>query len=388
MTSENCMQNSFKVHKELSLFGRYITNQSIEPLLKNLEGVSEIDVIGKSVNKLPIYSIKIGSGSKKILMWSQMHGNESTTTKAIFDILNTLKSEEFKSILKNCSLYIIPILNPDGALAYTRLNASEEDLNRDAQNLSQPESMVLQGAFKEFKPDFCLNLHGQRTIFSAGLKSNPATVSFLAPAQDKNCTITANRKRAMELIAVMNKELQQIIPNQIGIYDDAFNINCVGDTFQSYNIPTVLFEAGHIDQDYQREQVREYIYIALLTLLNYISENEVSGDKHLPYLNIPENGKQFYDIIVRNAVIIDNRKEREIDIAIQFEETLIDNKVHFLPKIAQINALEDFYGHREIDAGGEVLELEHKNSLTVGNEIVSMMINNKLFSLKPVINRK
>lgn len=382
------MQNNFKLYKESNLLGRYITNQSIEPLLKKFDDISEIDIIGESVNKLPIYSIKIGSGSKKILMWSQMHGNESTTTKAIFDILNTLKSEEFKGILKSCSLYIIPILNPDGALTYTRLNANKEDLNRDAQNLSQPESIVLQEAFKKINPDFCLNLHGQRTIFSAGLTDNPATVSFLAPAQDKDCTITPNRKRAMELIAVMNKKLQQIIPNQIGIYDDAFNVNCVGDTFQSYGIPTVLFEAGHINQDYQREQVREYMYIALLTLINYISENEVSGEKHLPYLSIPENGKQFYDVIIRNAVIINDKKETKIDIAIQFEETLIDDEVHFLPKIAQVNELEDFYGHKEIDADGKVLELEHKNSLTVGNEIVSVMINNKLFSLKPVINRK
>ena len=46
-------------------------------------------------------------------------------------------------ILKACTLYIIPILNPDGAKAYTRLNANEVDLNRDAQDLSQPESKVL-----------------------------------------------------------------------------------------------------------------------------------------------------------------------------------------------------------------------------------------------------
>ena len=154
----------YKADKEIKLFGRYITNTSIAPLIKKLRANSNIETIGYSVNKLPIYGIEIGSGGKKILMWSQMHGNESTTTKSVFDLLNTLIFSPFNSILKECTLYIIPILNPDGALAYTRLNANGIDLNRDAQNLSQPESLVLHNAFNSFKPDYCLNLHGQRTF--------------------------------------------------------------------------------------------------------------------------------------------------------------------------------------------------------------------------------
>ena len=60
----------------------------------------------------------------------------------------------------------------------------------------------------------------------------------------------------MEVIAVMNDALQNIIPNQVGVYDDAFNLNCVGDTFQSENVPTILFEAGHYANDYAREKTR------------------------------------------------------------------------------------------------------------------------------------
>ncbi len=104
-----------------------------------------------------------------------------------------------------------------------------------------------------------------------------ATVSFLSPAQDAACTITPNRKVAMEVIAVMNATLQQLIPNQVGVYDDAFNINCVGDTFQSENVPTILFEAGHFKDDYARDVTREYIYTSYLVSLNYIALNEVTG---------------------------------------------------------------------------------------------------------------
>lgn len=385
MSIENQYQDHFKKYREQKISDRYITNTHIEPLLKKIQPSFKIEVLGESVNGLPIYNIVAGTGNKKILMWSQMHGNESTTTKAIFDMLNTLVSEEFKSILDECTFSIIPILNPDGAKAYTRFNANNVDLNRDAQDLTQPESKILQNVFKEFQPDFCLNLHGQRTIFSVDKTPKPATVSFLAPAQDDACTITENRKRAMELISVMNEALQNIIPEQVGIYDDAFNINCVGDAFQSRNTPTVLFEAGHIHQDYQREQVREYIYTSLMTLINYVSQNEVSGANYKPYLNIPENGKQFYDIIIRNAKI-NVADTKSTDIAIQFEEVLLNKVINFIPKVSQIGNLNTFYGHREIDAKNSLVSVKSKSSVFIGDVIDFATIGTREFSLKLIIN--
>jgi murein tripeptide amidase MpaA len=67
------------------------------------------------------------------------------------------------------------MLNPDGADMYTRLNANEVDLNRDSQNLTQPESKVLREIFDLFQPHYCFNLHDQRTILRP---VKPATVSF------------------------------------------------------------------------------------------------------------------------------------------------------------------------------------------------------------------
>ena len=161
-------------YKEEQLFGRYITLEHIEPLLSLLPK----QVIGQSVLGKPIYKITIGTGKTKTLMWSQMHGNESTTTKALFDFINYIQSDEAVSILENFTFCLLPMLNPDGAELYTRENASRIDLNRDAQNLTQPESKLLRKTFEEFQPDFCYNLHDQRTICGAGGDGNPATVSF------------------------------------------------------------------------------------------------------------------------------------------------------------------------------------------------------------------
>ncbi len=380
MLNHSTLKSLFARYKNEAISHRYITNNHIEPLLEKLSDVFYISVIGHSVNKLPIYGIQLGKGSKRILMWSQMHGNESTTTKACFDLLNYLK--ENPQLLETCTLYIIPILNPDGAKAYRRHNANDVDLNRDAQNLSQPESLVLKEVFESFKPHFCFNLHGQRTIFSAGRTNKSATVSFLAPAQDEECTVTNNRKVAMEIIANMNAMLQTIIPNSVGIYDDAFNINCVGDTFQSYNIPTVLFEAGHYKGDYAREEVRQFMFMSLLTALKTIETNNNLGANHQQYFDIPQNEKLFYDIIIRNAKILNHSKDKVLDIAIQYEEVLVDEYIAFIPKIKDFGDLSNFYAHKEIDAKRHQVILGDNKALEIENSIDFAKINNELFSLK------
>jgi len=254
--------NYLELHKtniESMVQGRYLNLEILEPILEKLNNVH---VIGKSGLKKPIYEVNFGTGKTKVLLWSQMHGNESTTTKAILDFFNFLNSNSNLSntFLSSFTFKFIPMLTPDGADLYTRENANKVDLNRDFLNLSQPESILLFDVFTNFKPDFCYNLHDQRTIFGAGDSGKPATVSFLAPSYNQDCDYNEVRLKAVNVIVAINKELQKHIKGQVGRFDDSFNRNCVGDTFQSLNVPTILFEAGHYPNDYQREETRKYIY--------------------------------------------------------------------------------------------------------------------------------
>lgn len=367
----------YKTYKAPALSGRYINLNMIKPLLDNLPKSYIVEVIGQSVLGEDILSLTIGTGPIKVLMWSQMHGNESTTTKAVFDMINTFSSVEMLSILKACTLKIIPMLNPDGSAAYTRLNANNIDLNRDAQDLSQPESKVLRACFNNFNPDYCLNLHGQRTLFSVGDTNKPATLSFLSPSQDKLRSVTSTRLKAMNVISAINTGLQADLANQIGRYDDGFNINCVGDTFQSLNAPTILFEAGHYKDDYNREVVRGFVYKALLLALNYIANDNDFGYKMEDYFKIPENGKRFYDIIIRNAKYNDQVQ----DIGINYLEQLMDNKVKFRPKVVAISDLSQFYGHKEIDANNNVVLNNDNTLISMDYENDFVIVNNVKLSL-------
>jgi hypothetical protein len=354
----------FYQFKESNLFGRYITLENIEPLLMKFNTNYQVQIIGYSVLGKPIYTYQLGTGSKRVLLWSQMHGNESTTTKALFDFLNFLNSDTAfaEKMLEEFTFCFLPMLNPDGAMLYTRENANKVDLNRDSQALTQPESILLRQTFEKFKPDYCYNLHDQRTIFGVGDEiPKPATVSFLAPSYNEAREINEVRAKAIEVIVAMNAVLQGYIPNQVGRFDDSFNINCIGDTFQSLNVPTILIEAGHFQEDYDREITRKYIFIALISGLKYIYENDIVINKIQDYLNIPHNKICFYDFIYKNIKINYDNNKFITNFAIQYKEELIDNQLLFNAYITDIGDLKGFFGHFEYDAKEALYEnLEEK----------------------------
>ncbi|GEL11732.1 Zinc carboxypeptidase [Flavobacterium glycines] len=352
------LEQLFLDNKEKTIEGRYLTLESIEPILNRMNTDNQLSVIGKSVKGRLIYKYSIGTGKTKIYLWSQMHGNESTTTKALFDFLNLLHSgsDLAKTFLANFTFCCLPMLNPDGAYLYTRANANEIDLNRDSQDLTQPESKILRAVFEEFKPDFCYNLHDQRTIFGVADTGKPATVSFLAPSYNEEREINDSRQKAINLIAEMNAVLQGFIPGQIGRFDDSFNINCIGDTFQYLGVPTILFEAGHFPGDYHREVTRKYIFMALVSSFTKLNENVVEINRTEEYLNIPQNKVVFYDFIYKKVKINYDGNEKITNFAAQYKEELIDGKINFNAYVAKIDELEGFFGHEEFDAQGAVYD--------------------------------
>ena len=367
----------FEANKQNRLTGRYLTNKHIEPILEELKDKFEIRIIGHSVLDKPIYSIKIGTGAVKIFMWSQMHGNESTTTKAVFDLLNVLKSDDAlaQKLKSTFTFLILPIVNPDGAELYTRENAVKVDLNRDSVNLSQPESKVLRTVFEDFRPDYCYNMHDQRTIFGVGDEPRPATVSFLAPSYNEARDVNEVRLKAINVIAAMNETLQQYIPGQVGRFDDSFNINCIGDMFQSLEVPTILFEAGHYPNDYEREITRKYVFFALLSGFATIHENVIVVNKKMDYFNIPQNKIVFYDMIWKNVKINYENKEKITNFASQYKEVLFDNSVIFQAIISEIGNLDGFYGHVEFDVLGGQFESEGEKKMPIIGEKANFSIN-------------
>lgn len=338
------LEENYSKIKEDSISGRWITLTDIEPLYLGLQN-SEIQtkIIGESEEGRAIYQLKLGEGKKRILVWSQMHGNESTGTKAVFDFLNFVQRfpthKITQSILANCSITIVPMLNPDGAQAYTRVNANDIDLNRDAVKLQAKESKLLRSILEEVNPEFCFNLHDQRTIFGVEGTKNPATISFLAPSEEETRTITEGRKETMNVIVAMNNLLQKVIPNHVGRYTDEFYPTATGDNFQKLGHNTILIEAGHFTDDYDREEVRKYNFYALLQGIYHISLTE-DFKEFEKYLAIPNNIKNFYDVIYRS-------ENNEKDVAYQYVESVENDKFALVLTKEKEGNLSMFLAHKE-----------------------------------------
>ena len=337
------LEKYYQNNKEISLFGKWITFNNIKDLLKKYDTFFEVSQIGTSENGNPILQLKIGTGKKKILIWSQMHGNESTGTKALFDVLNCFlqnNTNEFSTIVKECTLIFIPMLNPDGAQAYTRVNANNIDLNRDAVDRLAKESTILRNVLETFKPKFCFNLHDQRTIFGVEGTKNTATISFLAPSEEETRAITEGRKQTMNVIVAMNTLLQQIIPGNVGRYTDEFYPTATGDNFQKLGYNTILIESGHYSNDYNREESRKFTFYSMVQGLYHIATTS-NFNTYKAYFDIPNNKELFFDVIHRYT-------DAKNDKAYQYVDKIIENKlVATLVEIEQ-TSLKDKIGHCEI----------------------------------------
>lgn len=343
------------------LTGRYITIKHILPLLDSYRNIFNVSVAGFSEMEIEIPLVTFGKGAKKVLIWSQMHGNESTTTKALFDFFKyiSVNNQQTAQLFSQYSFYVLPILNPDGAALYTRENANNIDLNRDAEDVSQSESRVLRSIFDSLQPHLCLNMHDQRSIFGID-GPKPATLSFLAPSADALKTITPAREIAMELIVKMKNYILAYHHDQIGRFDDTFNQNCVGDSFTSTGSPTILFEAGHYPNDYSREQSRSFVFHALIALFDLDTASQNNSLDYKEYFTIPENQKIYKDVVLYN-VRVDGEDNLQT-ISFQYKEKLLHQKIEFELYFDSMGVNIDVFGHQHFDLnGGKILVNSHQN---------------------------
>ncbi|MFY7786312.1 MAG: M14 family zinc carboxypeptidase [Thermoflexibacteraceae bacterium] len=357
---------NYEQFKEKSITHKWLRYSHLQTLLGNLpKNLFEVTPIGKSIEQRPIYQVKIGTGSTKVLLWSQMHGNESTATMALFDMFNFFASKDTEnqalrnSILTNCTLYFIPMLNPDGAEVWKRQTAVDIDMNRDAVALQTPEAQLLKHLQQTLQPEFGFNLHDQSIEYSVGFSPNPATISYLAPAPDEAKTVTPPRQKAMQLIAEMDEVLQKILPNKAAKFSDAFEPRAFGDNIQKWGTSTVLLESGGYYNDTDKQYIRQLNYVLLLTALQSIATRNYEKYSEEQYNAIPFNEKRMKAIILRNVALNTNGFLFRTDISLMQQEVFVPNAERLQSKlwIDDIGDLSTFYGYQEIDCKDLQIEI-------------------------------
>jgi hypothetical protein len=355
------LYHSYENYKEKSLTNRRFKHSDIVPLIEQLQNKKnfKVDKVGKSVEGRDIYLISMGSGKTKVFLWSQMHGDEPTATTALFDMFNFFSDDsafpELKNlILSNLSIYIIPMVNPDGTEEFQRRNIIEIDLNRDVLRQQTPEAKILKEVFDSLKADFGFNLHDQGRDYSAGNSINPASISFLAPTPDYDKTLTPPRENAMKLIGNLVTVLNEFIPGHIAKYSDDYEPRAFGDNFTKWGTATVLLESGGWRGDREKQFLRKINYIVLLSALNSIASGGYANTDLSVYESIPQNEKFMLDLILRNLKIIRDNTEYVVDIGINYDEVNVNGAKGFYLKaeIEDVGDLSVFAGYEEFDLSG------------------------------------
>ena len=361
-------------------FGYQILMNRIDSLKQNK--LFEVSVATKSPEGRDIYLIKCGTGKTKVMLWSQMHGDEPTATMAMVDIFNFLENktnnpqqnldpelEKLRTdLLKKCTFYFIPMLNPDGAEAWTRYTALGIDMNRDALALQTPEGRLLKQLIFDVKPDFAFNLHDKHRRYSVGKSGNLATMSFLATAFNEAEEINPTRKRAIQVIVGMNQAVQELIPNMVGRWSSEFEPRAFGDNIQKWGTTLILVESGGRKDDPEKQYIRKLNFVALLTGLQSIASNTFKKNDLKEYDKLPENSKAIFDLIIRNVTIKKGETTFKADIAINRNEKPVSGKDYFTTTsvIEEIGDMSVFFGTDEIEAEG--LEIVSEKEINLGSK--------------------
>lgn len=385
MNFSKLLFDNYETFKETQLTKRRFKHTKVKQLIgdlaKNYSQLFDIQEVEKSYQGREIYLLKIGTGKTKLLFWSQMHGDESTATEALFDIFNFFaypfsdslsnSLSEFRNIiLQNCTLYFVPMLNPDGAEIWQRRTAQEIDMNRDAIALQTPESRLLKHLQQSLKPDFGFNLHNQMIYYAAGHTPNCATVSFLAPPIDYEKSISEVRKKAMQVIGLLAEDLQQFIPKGVAKFSDEFEPRAFGDNIQRWGTSTILVDSGGFPDDIEKQFIRKINFVLLLNAA-YLIANQVYTDVDLTkYDVIPQNEKILKDLILRNVQLqniqLQNGKLQNYSVDIAFLNTEITDTFtntenyqtfSYQSCIDDIGDLSIFYGYKELNCKGLAVEI-------------------------------
>lgn len=316
--------------------------------------------VGRSFEGRDIRKITAGSGKKKILLWSQMHGDEATATMAIFDILNFLRSEEpqfagiRQAILSALELHFVPMLNPDGAERFQRRTAQEIDMNRDALALQCPESRILKSLVFDLQPEFAFNLHDQAIYYAVGDTPVQTTIAFLATAYNPEREWNDVRTRSMQVICKMNEELKQIIPGRVARFSDEFEPRAFGDNIQKWGSSLILVESGAYPGDPEKQYIRALNFHIILEALYAIALETYTGYKLEDYEAIPPNNRAFLDLKITNLTVPHPQGDYTVDLGIVRTEKNTRGAKNFTHSsvIEEIGDLSVFHGIEVFDAQG------------------------------------
>jgi len=281
--------------------------QRLESFLKAFPDLIRIEPAGKSVEGREIFLASMGHGAERILIWSQMHGDEPTATCALIDLLQYFGAHHrepwISAILEKYTLLIIPMLNPDGAERMQRRNAQGIDINRDARVLQTPEGRLLKEIRDRYRPFLGFNLHNQNATTTVGDTGQVATIALLAVASDAPGA-AGSGLLAKQVTAVVYEALSPFVYGHISRYDEGFNPRAFGDNLTLWGTPVVLIESGGNPANEPMNFGVKLNFVALSAVLNSLATGRIQNANAAVFDAMKLNSDiPIYDTMLQNATI-------------------------------------------------------------------------------------
>jgi hypothetical protein len=335
--------------------------------------------VGASLEGRSINMITAGTGQTRVLLWSQMHGDEPTATAALFDVFDYFQRHRgdpaVQRILSSLTLYVVPMLNPDGAERFQRRNAQGIDINRDALSLQTPEGQLLKSLRDRLNPRVGFNLHNQGWNTSVGDPPKPASISLLSVAYDKPRSENAGRKLTKKLCAVIRDALEPFASGQIGRYDDEFEVRAFGDNLTLWGTPVVLIETGPFPTADPDPALVRLNFIGILSALDALATGNVDKADPKRYESLPMNQSKGFYILVKGATILSGTGIRafsaDIGISANRRVRTVDGRrqIQMQASIADLGDLRTYGALRTIDGSGLMAAPLWDPSLKEGQEV-------------------
>jgi hypothetical protein len=266
-----------------------------------------VETAGRSVEGRPVPLLTLGRGPRRVMLWSQMHGDEPSATPALLDVVDTLLSGPpgAGAILDRLTLVVVPMLNPDGAERHSRRNAQGIDVNRDALVLATPEGRLLKALRERFAPEIGFNLHDQDRRTTVGDSGVLSSISLLAVSGDPEGTLTPGRARAKRVASLIARTVEPFVPGGVARYDEDWNPRAFGDNLTAWGTPVVLVESGGIPPGRPLTDLTRLNYVALLVALDALASDDAAGEDPALYDGLRRNADRlFVDVLLAGGRVV------------------------------------------------------------------------------------
>jgi hypothetical protein len=323
-------------------------------------GLFTVEEEGVSAEGRKIPLLRLGNGPTGVLLWSQMHGDEPTATLALLDLLNwcgTCRSDpRVQQLLSKLTLWIIPMLNPDGTERSQRWNAQEIDINRDALRLSTPEGRFLKAVRDRVQPVFGYNLHNQNPDTLTGKGGRQVAIALMSVPGDEALTETGGTKRTKQLAVKVQQLVAAIAPGRVSRYDMDYTARAFGDSMTRWGTPTLLIETGGWAGADEAGRLVRLNFVALVGSLGAIADGSVAALPSEAYARIPLNLRDaLTTLVVRNTLLTGGRglAPFKADLSFVLPGAFAGEKPRRrMPTLHEVGDLSYAHGLTELDAAG------------------------------------